>query len=344
MTDTFLIVDDDHLALGWLRQGIEKHFSGARVLTAANGRDGLEQLQTNQARVVITDLIMPGMDGFELITRIMSDYPDIPVIAVTGKAVDESQRLALKSGTLAVLFKPFKLQELCAHITDVFERQAEGGVLHNIAPSMFLQLVNLEQKTCTIRTTEKTSGRQGVLFFQHGHLLDARTGELQSEAAAYEIFSWEQISLVIQNSCPVKDRKIVKTLNALLLEAARRKDEESDDRTPSPPIAAEPVEQTETALPAADDSAVPADLISKLEGCAELKPHLAGIRIEAQWQPLLAALRQLGDHFQAGALRSAAIGTGQAQDVLILPADKPIAIRLDAKFPKDKVFALIESQ
>ena len=344
MTDTFLIVDDDHLALGWLRQGIEKHFSGARVLSAANGREALERLQTNQVRVVITDLIMPEMDGFELITRIMTDYPEIPVIAVTGKAVDESRRRALKSGTLAVLFKPFEFQELCAHITAIFERQAEGGVLYNIAPSMFLQLVNLEQKTCTIRATDKTTGRQGVLFFQQGRLLDARTANLQSEAATYEIFSWEQISLVIQNSCPVKNRKIVKTLNALLLEAARRKDEESDHEKPLPVIEVEPVQQTESALPTAADAAVPTDLIRKLEGCAELKPHVSGVGIETQWQPLLAALRQLGDYFQAGELRSAAIGTGQAQDVLILPADKPIAIRLDARFPKDKVFALIESQ
>ena len=344
MTDTFLIVDDDPLALGWLRQGIEKHFSGARVLTAVNGREGLDRLQTHQARLVITDLIMPEMDGFELITRIMTDYPDIPVIAVTGKAVAESQRLALKNGTLAVLFKPFGLQELCTHITGVFERQAEGGVLHNIAPSMFLQLVNLEQKTCTIRATEKTTGRQGVLFFQQGRLLDARTGELQSEAAAYEIFSWEQISLVIQNSCPVKDRRIVKTLNALLLEAARRKDEESEHGETASAVDAEPVLQTESTAPPLGDTTVPTELVRKLEGCAELKPHLGGIRIEAQWQPLVAALRHLGDYFQAGALHSVAIGTGQAQDVLILPADEPIAIHLDAKFPKDKVFALIDSQ
>jgi DNA-binding response OmpR family regulator len=343
MTETFLIVDDDPLALGWLRQGIEKHFSGARVLTAVNGREALDRLQTHQARLVITDLIMPEMDGFELITRIMSDYPEIPVIAVTGKAVDESKRLTLKNGALAVLFKPFGLQELCAHITEVFDRQAEGGVLHNIAPSMFLQLVNLEQKTCTIRAIDKATGCQGVLFFQQGHLLDARTAELQSESAAYEIFSWEQISLVIQNSCLVKDRKIVKTLNALLLEAARRKDEETDRLEHAAVLEAEPVLQAVSATPSGD-TPVPAELIRKLEGCAELMPHLSGIRIEAQWQPLLAALRQLGDLFQAGALRSVAISTGQPQDVLLLPADDPIAIRLDAKFPKDKVFALIDSQ
>jgi CheY-like chemotaxis protein len=344
MTDTFLIVDDDPLVLGSLRQGIEKHFSTTRVLTAANGREGLDLLETNQVRLVITDLIMPEMDGFELITRIMDRYPEIPVIAVTGKAVAESQRITLKKGTLVVLFKPLGLKELCAHIAEVLEMQAEGGVLHNIAPSMFLQLVNLEQQTCTIRATDKITGRQGVLFFHQGRLLDARTAKLQCEAAAYEIFTWEQISLVIQNSCPVKDRKITKTLNALLLEAARIKDEQSDREDSALVMDAEQVLPAGPGAPPSGDPLVPIELIRKLESCADLKPHLNSIRIEAQWQPLLTALRQLGDHCQAGDLRFAALGNGEAQDVLIIPSDDPIAIRVDAKYPKDKVFALIDSQ
>jgi CheY-like chemotaxis protein len=345
MADNFLIVDDDPLALDWLRQGFQKRFATAQVFTAPNGIVALAQLKKIEVRLVITDLMMPEMDGFELVTRIMTDYPGIPVIAITGNIIPEAKRQELKNGTLAVLFKPFGLQELDDTITQILNLQAEGGALYNIAPSMFLQLVNLEQKTCTIRATEQNTGRQGVLFFCKGRLMDARTVDLQGEPAACEIFSWENISLMIQNSCPVKKQNVVKTLNALLLEAARMKDEQcvQVSSNVSAPESVPEVQDEAIATPAVG-SRLPARLVEKLEGNVDLKPHLKSIQVETQWHPLLAGLADFGDYFQTGALQSVTVSTGLAEDVIVIPAENPIAIRINSKYPKDKVLALIAGQ
>ena len=111
-----LVVDDDQDALALSREILEA--TGATVITADSGREALEKLQRGRAHVLITDLAMPRMDGFELIRQVRaSEDPgvrDIPAAALTAFARSDDRVRAMESGFELHLSKPIDPAELMA--------------------------------------------------------------------------------------------------------------------------------------------------------------------------------------------------------------------------------------
>ena len=225
MTKNVLIVDDDQEMLLSLKEGLEKYDRTFSVLMAGDGLIAIDKLRKHDISLVVTDLRMPRMDGFALLAQIIEHNPDIPVIIITGYSTPEMERLAQEGGAVEYLEKPFMLDNLAQKIVATLRKESEGGTLQSVSSGMFLQLIEMEQKTCTIRLADKSSGKQGVLFFHEGEMLDARIDGRRGEEAAYEIFSWDEVNLSIQNECRQEEKKINRDLNAILLEAMRLKDE-----------------------------------------------------------------------------------------------------------------------
>ncbi len=225
MTKKVLIVDDDMEMLVSLKEGLSGYEDSFSIVTALDGMMAIEELTRNSISLVVTDLKMPGMDGFSLLSHIMENHPEVPVLIITGYSTPEMERMAREGGAVGYIAKPFIIDDLARRIITTLRKEADGGTLHKVSSSMFLQLMEMEERTCTIRLFEKTAGKHGVLFFRDGKLLDAKADGLRGEAAAYEIFSWDEVSLNIQNSCQQKAQKIKKDLQAILLEAMRLKDE-----------------------------------------------------------------------------------------------------------------------
>ena len=205
MIKKVLIVDDDQEMLLSLKEGLEKYDETFSVLMAGDGLIAVEKLKRHPISLVVTDLKMPRMDGFGLLSHIMEEYPDIPVIMITGYSTPDMEKLARDGGAVGYIEKPFMLENLARKVLTALRKESEGGTLHSVSSGMFLQLIEMEQKTCTIRLVDKSSGRQGVLFFHEGDLLDARVNGSQGETAAYEIFSWEEVNLSIQPKEREKD-------------------------------------------------------------------------------------------------------------------------------------------
>jgi len=111
-----LVVDDDQDALALSREILEA--TGATVITADSGREALEKLQRGRAHVLITDLAMPRMDGFELIRQVRaSEDPgvrEIPAAALTAFARSDDRVRAMESGFELHLSKPIDPAELMA--------------------------------------------------------------------------------------------------------------------------------------------------------------------------------------------------------------------------------------
>jgi CheY-like chemotaxis protein len=203
-----LIVDDDQEMLLSLEEGLSKYDETFSILTAEDGLDAVEELKNRTISLVVTDLKMPKMDGFSLLSHIMEHYPEIPVIIITGYSTSEMERLAREGGAIGYIAKPFMIDDLAKRIITTLRKEADGGTLHSVSSGIFLQLMEMEEKTCTVRLIEKPSGKQGILFFMDGQLLDARCDSLRGEAAAYEIFSWDDVSNSIQNACPQRERRV----------------------------------------------------------------------------------------------------------------------------------------
>ena len=77
-----LIVDDNREMLLSLKEGLEKYDKIFSVLIAGDGIVAIESLKKNSVTLVVADLKMPRMDGLALLTHIMENYPDIPVIII----------------------------------------------------------------------------------------------------------------------------------------------------------------------------------------------------------------------------------------------------------------------
>ncbi len=220
-----LIVDDDEDLLLMTREGLEKYAHLFAVLTAEDGVEAVEILERRPVSLVLTDLKMPRMDGFALLAHIMDRYPDIPVIVMTGFGTPALEKQAGTGGAVGYIQKPFRMEALARQIAAALRRESEGGTLHGFSIGVFVQLVDAEQKTCTIRVVNRRSGHKGVLFFRNGELMDARVNGATGLEAAYTVLSWEEVSLSIQNTCAKQEKLIEGDLQGILLEAMRRKDE-----------------------------------------------------------------------------------------------------------------------
>lgn len=334
MIKNVLLVDDDHEMLIALKEGFQKYKDSFSILLAADGLKAVESLKKNTTSLVVTDLKMPGMDGFELLVHIMEQYPDIPVIIITGYSTPEMEHLAREGGAIGYVAKPFLIENLARQIMSTLRKESEGGTLHNVSSGMFLQLVEMEQKTCTIRLEDKFSNKKGSLFFKEGELLDARANDLQGENAAYEIFSWDQVNLSIQNGCVLKEKRIHCEMQHLILEAARRKDESvGEDVQPAVMEAVEPFEPD------------PVDVIvaikEKIE--AKLGPScgLEDIYQDKSWDSRLLQLSKAGVFFNIGELEMGYIDKGEENDFIVLPGENTSVISVNPKCPRDKLLQVL---
>jgi DNA-binding NtrC family response regulator len=105
-----LVVDDDQ-SLRWVTQA-QLQQSGYQVDAAANGTEALDHIRDAPPDLVITDLMMPGMSGVELLRNIRADYPEIIVILVTAFGTVENAVAAMKAGAYDYITKPVNMEEL----------------------------------------------------------------------------------------------------------------------------------------------------------------------------------------------------------------------------------------
>ena len=334
MIKNVLLVDDDHEMLLALKEGFQKFKDSFLILLASDGLKAVESLKKNTISLVVTDLKMPGMDGFELLAHIMEHSPDIPVIIITGYSTPEMEHLAQEGGAIGYIAKPFLIENLARQIMTTLRKESEGGTLHNVSSGMFLQLVEMEQKTCTIRLEDKFSRKKGVLFFQEGDLLDARVNGLQGENAAYQIFSWDQVNLSIQNGCALKEKRIFSEMPHLILEAARRKDENVvEDMQPS---AMEEIESFES-----DPEDIILKIKEKIEGKLGSFCGLEDIYQDNSWDSRIQQLSRVGNFFNMGDLEMGYIDKGEENDYILLTGEKTTVVAVNPKCPREKLLRVL---
>jgi two-component system nitrogen regulation response regulator NtrX len=120
-----LIVDDDAQIRTLLRTVLEAE--GYAVRHASDGTEAARLMADEAPDLVITDIFMPGADGFEVLAVIRKSYPDIPVIAVSGSEITphvDFLDLAGRLGAYSILHKPFRPQELIGAVKKALAARA----------------------------------------------------------------------------------------------------------------------------------------------------------------------------------------------------------------------------
>jgi DNA-binding response OmpR family regulator len=107
-----LVVDDEPSIVALLRLTLEQH--GYRVETASNGVEALQKIIARKPRLLILDVMMPEMDGFELLRHVRDepDLADLPVIVLTAKSQDADVATGYEAGADMYLTKAFHPDEL----------------------------------------------------------------------------------------------------------------------------------------------------------------------------------------------------------------------------------------
>lgn len=142
-----LIVEDNPELLNLLNYSLENHF---HVISAVNGKEGLERLEGNQIDFIISDVMMPEMDGIEFCARVKSNLATshIPFILLTAKSSYLHQLEGYESGADDYIPKPFQLDLLVLKIRNLLETRAK-------IQSQFLKAPNLDPSRITVNSADE---------------------------------------------------------------------------------------------------------------------------------------------------------------------------------------------
>jgi DNA-binding response OmpR family regulator len=158
LTARLLIVDDDPTLLRFLKEYFERE--GFSVDSAAGGQPALRLLYANRPDLVIVDVMMPGMDGWEVTARVR-ELADTPVIMLTAKSGEADKLRGFRLGVDDYVTKPFSLAELGARVAAVLTRAAasrqKADAVYRAGPitvDMKKREVHLDQTLLSLTPTE----------------------------------------------------------------------------------------------------------------------------------------------------------------------------------------------
>lgn len=169
--DHILVVDDEPAIVTVVRERLERE--GFTVQAAASGEEALAHMEAEPADLIVLDVMLPGIDGFEVLRRLRSMGRTVPVIVLTARDEDVDKIVGLEMGADDYLVKPFNPRELSARIRAVLRRQSELKALEAKAK-------RLED---AVQSTEQHEGlhfdhpRRRAWF--HGRPLDLRPREYE---------------------------------------------------------------------------------------------------------------------------------------------------------------------
>ena len=255
-----LVVDDEEAILVTMVEWFASAHpnDNYNILVADNGIEAVKSLSSYKIDLLMTDLNMPKMDGFELLAHVNNDYPIVPVIVMSAFDTPDIKNKVKNLGVLLFISKPFSTDDLDAiDFKKIFgetvpQEKSDRGHINGITLQSFLQLLNIERKTCTL--TVKAKGKTGLIYVDKGDLMNAKTGDIEGNKAAQEIISWNNAGLTIEieHSCSETEKKVQHTIMSLLMESARLQDERSakDAKEVVAPVKPQPTPPPEPAPPA----------------------------------------------------------------------------------------------
>lgn len=171
-----LVVEDEPGIAGFVRRGL--HFEGFDVQVVADGPTAIRALRDNPPDLVVLDVMIPGVDGFEIARRLRAaesaeQLPAVPVLMLTARDAVKDRVTGLRAGADDYLIKPFDFDELLARI-EALLRRSQRGTRQNSAREMLKYadlMIDLSGRTVQRGTREvQLTAREFdllVLFLRH---------------------------------------------------------------------------------------------------------------------------------------------------------------------------------
>jgi DNA-binding response OmpR family regulator/predicted regulator of Ras-like GTPase activity (Roadblock/LC7/MglB family) len=281
--DNVLIVDGDREHLTAIRNGLKElhHFE---LLTSLNGKTAIETLQQSRVSVIVTSMLLPDMDGVDLVAYLTRNHAATPCIIMIepGHPSPVFPDPARSDMVLSYIEKPFAFGTLASMIFAGLNLKDEGLSKKGITLGHLLPLAGLCNKTFRMEVTSGTQ-KKGFLYFKNGRLLDALFNNQSGEDVARKMAAWDQIMVAVS---PLPDKRDVQRINARLIEIAGANWKQPTSSAASTPrksaAASRAVSQAKTAQTPPASPAVTSQA-----------PPGAASRLEAALQRYSAALRAI---------------------------------------------------
>ncbi len=133
-----LIVEDNDLILYAVTKGLRTLLKGWDIVTASNGKEAIAVLDSVDVSVILTDLEMPVMDGFQLISHARKKNPHIPIMVMTSYCSEEVQEKLSSFGVIQCIEKPFSFKTVADRILGESPAKSESIVKKVIAEGLVI--------------------------------------------------------------------------------------------------------------------------------------------------------------------------------------------------------------
>ena len=262
MAPHVLVADDDAWILRMVATVLEKR--GYSVETAVDGEDALARALAHPPDLLITDVMMPKMDGWSLVRQLRAhaELAMMPVVFLTALSSEDDRIRGFRLGADDYVTKPFRFEELDLRVAKTLRRTAQTmqetrdqltgsglrGDLSQVGLSSLLVLIELERKTGLLQL-RASEGVSGQILVREGKVVHARLDHAEDPVDAqcvYYLLTWgagefEFISCVVEGV----DRVNISTTH-LLMEGARLMDEARQPDPGARPITIPPVNESVT--------------------------------------------------------------------------------------------------
>jgi DNA-binding response OmpR family regulator len=146
--ERILIVEDDPHTVELVRLYLDR--DGHRVLTAADGIEGLRQARESQPDLVVLDVMLPGIDGLE-VCRQLRAHSTVPIVMLTARVEEEDRLTGLDLGADDYVTKPFSPRELAARVRAVLRRTARDRATYGQEELVYRQVrLNLQERSVCV--------------------------------------------------------------------------------------------------------------------------------------------------------------------------------------------------
>ncbi|MCA9949475.1 MAG: response regulator transcription factor [Anaerolineales bacterium] len=187
---TILVIDDDDLVSRTLQRALKMY--GHQVMTANSGIEGLQLARRHKPELFILDIMMPGVDGYQVCRQIRGDplLKDLPVLFLTAKAKDEDKIEGFRAGADDYLVKPFNMQELELRVKAILRRVTPPAEDPDEVTEVFAGNVVLDCRAFKVTTRYGTSLLTNVQFDLIYHLMSHADQVFNSQQLLQDVWDY----------------------------------------------------------------------------------------------------------------------------------------------------------
>ncbi len=223
-----LILDDEQDLLEIYQEILARLPSQPEIRTASTGQDAIAMLENEPFALLLVDLNMPQMDGFQVLAIVRRRFPALRTVVMTGSTEDDLRARAYRVGVDLYMEKPKTGREIIFFvdcIESLLERESQGG-FRGVQSKTLLDIIQLEcltQNSCVLKITSAIG--EGRIWIQKGEIVDAAVEDKIGKPAIVEMIGWKAGNFEVLPAGLPRPRTIFAQYESLLMETAQTLDE-----------------------------------------------------------------------------------------------------------------------